>query len=498
MKIHLKFLLLVFFAGSLSAQTLNEYQKKQQAELQKMQQEQASGTNKLQKEYADYVSKRDAEWAEYLRQEWEQFEVFAGKKSPLKPKPNQMPAYTPPSVVPVPTVIPPVVKPVVVPVDVPKPDPNPDKPLCKPAEDSSNADKIDIDFYGCGLSIPYEITMASCKLTEVSQNAISGFWEKLSACNYTPLVEQLLKAKSELQLNDYGYFQLVQQVSKNIFKTNENEARLLSWFILVRSGYGVRVAFRDQQIALLVPIKQQIYSQSYMAVGDKKFYLFPAIMGGSFFTYDKDYSTAAQLLDMNIAQPLNFAGRRTEKTFSFIFDNSAYNLKLAYNPDLIHFYEKYPHVDFDVIFNAASSTQAKQSMVATLKPYTKNMNELKAVNFLLHFVQTAFQYKTDEEQFGREKWFFPEELFYYPYSDCEDRSALFAYLVREIMGLKVIGLQYPDHVATAVAFNVTATGDYLMYKNRRYVVSDPTYIGAPVGRTMPQYKNTSPQVIDVK
>jgi hypothetical protein len=491
-------MLLIFLTGSLSAQNMDEYQKKQQAEMQKMQQEQTSGTNKLKKEYTDYVSKRDTEWADYLRQEWEQFEVFAGKKSPLKPKPTDMPAYTPPGEVPVPKVIPPAVKPVVVPVDVPKPEPNPENPLCKPAENASNADKITLDFYGCGLSVPYDIAMTSCRLTEVSQNALSSFWEKLSATNYTPTVEQLLKAKSELKLNDYGYFQLVQQVSINLSKTNEHEACLLSWFIMVRSGYGVRAAFKDQQIALLVPLNQQVYSHSFISVGNKKFYLFPEIKGGSLSTYDKDYSTTSQMLDLNIVHPLNFAERRTEKTFSFSFDNSAYNLKLAYNPDLINFYKKYPQVDFEVIFNAASSTQAKQSMVAALKPYTTQMDELKAVNFLLHFVQTAFQYKTDEEQFGREKWFFPEELFYYPYSDCEDRSALFAYIVSEIMGLKVIGLQYPDHLATAVAFNVTANGDYLMYKKRRYVVSDPTYIGAPAGQTMSQYKNISPRIIDVK
>ena len=171
---------------------------------------------------------------------------------------------------------------------------------------------------------------------------------------------------------------------------------------------------------------------------------------------------------------------------------------MAYNPDLINFYKTYPQADLSVFFNAATSTQAKQSLVEVLKPYTSQMDELKAANFLLHFVQTAFQYKTDDEQFGREKFFFAEELFYYPYSDCEDRAILFSYLVREIMGLKVVGLNYPNHVATAVAFNSEVNGDYLMYKNKKYILSDPTFINAPVGQTMPQFKNVSPIVIDVK
>jgi hypothetical protein len=34
-----------------------------------------------------------------------------------------------------------------------------------------------------------------------------------------------------------------------------------------------------------------------------------------------------------------------------------------------------------------------------------------------------------------------------------------------------------------------------MYKNRRYTICDPTYINAPVGRTMPGMDNSEAQVI---
>lgn len=498
MKKHLTFLLLFLFTACLSAQSLDDYQKKQQAEMQKFQKVHAEGTEQLRKEYANYISKRDAEWADYLRKEWEMFTVFSGKKAPLKPKPDVVPAYLPPTSTPEPIFISPTIPAIVTPVIVPKPDTQPAKPICKPAEDEINVNKVSLDFYGRTFSIPYDVAMGSCALSDVSQNTISAFWEKASTCNYTPVVERLLKAKSELLINDYGYFELVQEFSNGLFSTNENAARLMSWFILVRSGYGIRVAFKDQQITLLVPVQQQIYAKSFMTVGTKQFYLFPDINGGSFFTYDKDYSASAQILDLNIINSLNFVGLKAEKTLSFNFDHQTYNLRVAYDPNLIDFYKTYPQADLSVFFNAATSTQAKQSLVEVLKPYTSQMDELKAANFLLHFVQTAFQYKTDDEQFGHEKFFFAEELFYYPYSDCEDRAVLFSYLVREIMGLKVVGLNYPNHVATAVCFNSDVIGDYLIYKNRKYIVSDPTFINAPVGQTMPQFKNVSPIVIGVK
>lgn len=50
--------------------------------------------------------------------------------------------------------------------------------------------------------------------------------------------------------------------------------------------------------------------------------------------------------------------------------------------------------------------------------------EREAAELLLHYLHRAFPYKTDEAQFGIERTLFAEEMYYYPYSDCEDRSIL--------------------------------------------------------------------------
>ncbi|MFQ6042627.1 MAG: hypothetical protein ACE5PV_17360, partial [Candidatus Poribacteria bacterium] len=102
------------------------------------------------------------------------------------------------------------------------------------------------------------------------------------------------------------------------------------------------------------------------------------------------------------------------------------------------------------------------------------------------------------EQFGGEKVLFPEESLFYDYSDCEDRSVLFAYLVRKLVGLEVIGLDFPGHIATGVKFNTDVTGDYVMYQNRRYIICDPTYINADAGVCMPKFRNTTLSVIRIK
>jgi hypothetical protein len=117
---------------------------------------------------------------------------------------------------------------------------------------------------------------------------------------------------------------------------------------------------------------------------------------------------------------------------------------------------------------------------------------------LLLCTQTAFAYHTYKEQFNYEKGFFPEETFFYPYSDCEDRTILFSYLVKHILGLEVVGIKYSDHMAAAVKLSThpkNSQWDGFMYKNSYYTIADPTYMNANIGMTMPTYKNKKFDII---
>ncbi|NQU85809.1 MAG: hypothetical protein HQ541_08620, partial [Mariniphaga sp.] len=174
-----------------------------------------------------------------------------------------------------------------------------------------------------------------------------------------------------------------------------------------------------------------------------------------------------------------------------------YSLNIKYNQNLINFYRDYPQVNINIYFDAAVSLETKESIVEGLKPIINNMTETEALSFLLYFVQTSFDYQTDEKQFNKEKFFFPEEVFYYPYSDCEDRSVLFAYLVKELLNNKVIGIEYPGHIATAVKLNQDSEGDYLVYDGEKYIIADATFENAPLGMTMPEYRGKEAKIIEL-
>jgi hypothetical protein len=74
---------------------------------------------------------------------------------------------------------------------------------------------------------------------------------------------------------------------------------------------------------------------------------------------------------------------------------------------------------------------------------------------------------------------------------------LFAWLVRQLLGLDVIGLDYPGHIATAVQLKTAVKGDVVTFNNKDYTVADPTYINARLGMTMPAFKKNRPNVIRI-
>jgi len=91
----------------------------------------------------------------------------------------------------------------------------------------------------------------------------------------------------------------------------------------------------------------------------------------------------------------------------------------------------------------------------------------------MRFTRYAFLYQTDENNFGKEKRLSPEQTLFSKYSDCDDRAALFFYLVKEIYNLPMIALLYPTHISMAVQFD-KPVGKSIVYNGEKYSVCEPT------------------------
>lgn len=334
-----------------------------------------------------------------------------------------------------------------------------------------------------------------CSLNGLNENAIADAYEALCNSDYKPLLADCAQIRKDLRLNDWGVFTLVRQVADTYCGT-ANESIVMQQFLLNEMGYKARMArkAKEDKMMLFVATDCSIYAHPYITLNGQNYY---NLSGNNeqcqFYMCQKDSPKAKNSVGMQLKEAPLFPGTVVSSTHQA--KGSAARVTVDVPKALMDFYKDYPQCDYSVYFNAPVNAAMENRILSSLAPLVQGRNEADAANILINFVQTAFQYQTDGQQFGYEKPFFVEELFYYPYSDCEDRAMLFSYLVRKLLGLDVVLLDYPEHIATAVRFNGNVSGDYLMVNGWKYTVCDPTYIGASIGMTMPRYKTVSAKVL---
>lgn len=467
--------IILLIVTSLSAQTFEEqYRAFQQA---------------AQKHYSDFREQANAEYADFLRTAWEYY-----KSSPAVPRPQDNP-------------MPPVIyddndeqkeqeiKGDVVPQPQPKPVPQPVAPII---ENDGESKIVRITYYGTLFSFraPKD---KSISLPNIEAQTLAKAWEELASEDYNNLMYDCLSARDQYNLCDWAYLSLLQQLAEALYNKS-NAAVLLQAFIYANSGYQMRLAVTENgRLYMLVGSEYTFYDRGYYEIDGEKFFPLEelaegiAICNGA-FENEKPLSLLIANEQHLASTPSAMPKRKAQ---------SGLTATCSINKNLIDFYNTYPTGHYGDDFgtrwaayaNSPLDESIKQELYPQLKAAIRGVPEAQAVNLLLNWVQTAFEYEYDDKVWGMDRAFFPAESLHYPYCDCEDRSILFSRIVRDLLNLDVVLLYYPGHLATAVNFHQDIRGDYLILNGKKFIVCDPTYIGAPIGATMPDMDNKTAKVI---
>lgn len=470
--------ILLVVASSISAQSLEERYRAFQQETKKT--------------YSDFREKANADYAEFLRAAWEYYNV-----SPAIPHPEDNP--TPPiiyddkeeqqeqeiqgDVVPQPT---------------PKPTPQPIAPII---ENDDNSTIVRVTYYGTPFSFraPKD---KSISLPNVEAKTLAAVWEELASEEYNNLMYDCLSAREQYNLCDWAYLSLLQQLAEALYGKS-NAAVLLQAFIYANSGYQMRLAVTENgRLHILIGSEYTFYDRSYYKLDGEKFFPIDnltegiAICNGA-FENEKPLSLLIANEQHLASTPTAMPKRKAQ---------SGLTATCSINKNLIDFYNMYPTGHYGDDFgtrwaayaNSPLDEAIKQELYPQLMAAIRGVPEAQAVNLLLNWVQTAFEYEYDDKVWGGDRAFFPAESLHYPYCDCEDRSILFSRIIRDLLNLDVVLLYYPGHLATAVAFHQEIRGDYLMYDHRKFTICDPMYIGAPIGATMPGMDNHTAKIIPLR
>jgi len=360
-----------------------------------------------------------------------------------------------------------------------------------PQEIKENAMRV--AYFGASLGFSNLESIKRAKFYPLNQKGVSLFFTLLASSPYEQLLDEIRATKKRLRLNDWGVYMLIKKLSKAYYK-GLDEAKLLTWFLFNKLGYDVKIGLANKHIVLLFYSQKNIYNTPYYRFGSKKYYVLNEYAKNTkkrVYTYKKSYPNAKKAFDLAMPSLPILPNDREEKTLSFIENAKEYKCSFTFNKNMIAFMKTYPQADYETYFHTPLENATYNDIVHDLKPYIDGKKMSVALNFVLHFVQKAFSYQVDEKQFGREKVMFAQETLYYDKSDCEDRAILFAYLVKKLFHIKIIGVQYKDHMSTALYIPID--GDSVKKGSRKYIIADPSFLNANIGLSMKKYKKVKPE-----
>ena len=496
-------------------------------------------TQKLSKEYDEFVTKANAEFAEFLAKEWALFEEFKTQElSMTLPKIDKLPEAPKSDVTDVQSAnvqykdnseLPQVsdidnvnigdavnytprqdnyvVRKVVTNTGV-KEISNPSDFVSYTKANVISSQNVSINFYGKKLDFNVDDKLRM-KNKGVKETEVADYFKEISKMSKetSDLWKQIDAYVNTMGLNEWGYFCILRSLSESMFSDIDNCVLFNFYMLRNEGGFKVKIARGkdSNKLTLLAVIdnSKEVYSYSFFRFKETentslKYY---SIYGGggskeSIYTYNNDEQNAGlKQIGLDFHKTLNMGQCDVKRELNIAKIND--KLELPYNSAHIAYLNDVPMTVFPIYFASPLSIEAQRVFNEKLNAIKQEYTSVQFIDIILNFVQTAFDYKTDDQQFGYEKYFYPEEVIAYPYSDCEDRSALFAWLVTTYTDAKVVGLQYEGHLATAVCFgdNVNISGDAFSYAGKKYYVCDPTYINATIGMTMPQFKDKMPKIV---
>ena len=365
-----------------------------------------------------------------------------------------------------------------------------EKPNTLPSESKKD---IEFDYFGTHVGFNIDSNMKNARFYPQNQQGVKNFFEQMASSEYSYLIADIQRLSKALNLNDWGVYLLVNTIATKLYANRDN-SDLFSWFVLSKLGYLVKVGISNRHIVLMHHSKNIIYAAPSYKFKNRTYYVLSEFSQKNIaplYSYEQEYPDASKEMDLTLDSLPLLSQDIRQKTLVFKYFDKEHRFTYSYNQNLIDFMATYPQAHYEAYFNAPMQKITYDSLVKGLKSVLDSYQASKAINFVLNFVQNAFNYQVDEKQFGKEKVMFAQETLYYDYSDCEDRAILFASLVKNMFKIGIIGVKYKNHMATALY--VPLSGDSIKVKGRKFVIADPTYINANIGQSMPSYKYEKPE-----
>lgn len=369
------------------------------------------------------------------------------------------------------------------------------------------ASSLHISFLGNNVAVQTNPFTGLRYNAELSEGSIIKFVEELNSKDYQPLINNIVFYRDQQKLDDWLFYQVIRKTAEQISPKAENyfSYTIYKWFLLTRSGYNAILRIDNSKMLFYVQSDELVYNIPYIFVGDKQYVCLNYHDYGNNIDFDKERFQTVNLVDEGTKRSFTYkvshlpdikSGDYIKKDIGFNYYQQQYHFTIKLNPEIKNIFKNYPTADYSNQFSIPLSNETYNSLIPQLKEIISPMSISTGVDYLMRFTRYSFLFEKDTLIFGREKRLSPEETLLYDQSDCEDRAALFFYLVKEIYNLPMIVLSYPNHVTVAVNFD-KPVGKPIIYNGSPYYICEatPQKKDLNIGKSIPALEKEGFEVV---
>jgi hypothetical protein len=304
--------------------------------------------------------------------------------------------------------------------------------------------------------------------------------------------DQLQKIKLmafRYNLDDIGTILLVQKIVSRV-SSDQNKQRLIEYVLLNKLGYDVICSYSSRDIFVYGVLSENPAQSIYIHFKSKRYTRL------AFQELDKQ-GLCSILPTTEHSDKRHFQLRKGSlprvnaftrgKNYTFVHNRKVYSIQAKTNSSMRMYLKDLPRYKLGPTYvDMPISEELRQSLILKLQYFMKDMKTTREKStFLLRFVQQAFKYKNDQEQYGMERYNFPEETLNTVYNDCEDKTMLLSYLYKNLLGIESVMLHFKNdkHVCLGARIPGYASNGTFKYKGKTYVVCEPTGKNYRVGQT---------------
>ena len=298
----MKRLIILFLATMVTALGFaqdDEWQKRVRESQENARKEYEAFKQQATQEYNDFRRRANEEYAQFMARPWTAFVTQPAEEIPMLPKPPQ-PILVEPNQQPLAEPIPYVQEPIPSIPEEPEEQPKPIEPI-KPKV-KPEAPKTVLKYFGTNVVFHLN-DIPALKLKDASEKSVSDLWKQLSTPAYDNLVAECLQNRKKLNLCDWGYIMLTEQVAEKFCGGHTNEAVVLHMYLLTQSGYQMRIGKAENKLGVLVGSRAKIFHYCYTVIDGVNYYIFDKSLEGKPFRIFNQAFPKEKLMSLVMSQP---------------------------------------------------------------------------------------------------------------------------------------------------------------------------------------------------